>query len=234
MLSFNYTTGSPTPAAQPISVTATPTKLAFTASVSGGTWLSAAPLSGTTPGTVNVTVNPAALTAGTYNGTVTITSSGATGSPQMVPVTLMVSAISTKQLNTTPSSSYPNFLIDAQGNYDAVWTDTTAGVFFSRSTDHGTSFPTSVMIPGSAGAKLQPQIVVDATGNNIDVVWAQSTSTAGSYNVFFSRSTNGGVSFSATPKQLTTAALPLADAPRMALEPSGGVDVEGKIRKERK
>ena len=225
MLSFNYTTGSPTPAAQPISVTATPTKLAFTASVSGGTWLSAAPLSGTTPGTVNVTVNPAALTAGTYNGTVTITSSGATGSPQMVPVTLMVTAISTKQLNTTPSSSYPNFLIDAQGNYDAVWTDTTAGVFFSRSTDHGTSFPASVMIPGSAGAALQPQIVVDASGNNIDVVWAQSTSTAGSYNVFFSRSTNGGASFSATPKQLTTAALPLADAPRMALEPSGGVDV---------
>lgn len=225
MLSFNYTTGSPTPPAQPISVTATPTNLAFTVSASGGTWLSAAPLSGTTPGTVNVTVNPAALTAGTYNGTVTITSSGATGSPQMVPVTLMVSAISTKQLNTTPSSSYPNFLIDAQGNYDAVWTDTTAGVFFSRSTDHGTSFPASVMIPGSAGAALQPQIVVDATGNNIDVVWAQSTSTAGSYNVFFSRSTNGGASFSATPRQLTTAALPLADAPRMVLEPSGGVDV---------
>src|SRR4029077_7045045 len=34
-----------------------------------------------------------------------------------------------------------------------------------------------------------------------------------------------GVSFSATPTQLTAAALPLADAPRMALEPSGGVDV---------
>jgi uncharacterized membrane protein len=227
MLSFNYTTGSPAPAAQTISVTATPTNLAFTASASGGTWLSAAATKSPTPGTVTVTVNPAGLTAGTYNGTVTITSSGATGSPQSVPVTLMVSALSTKQLNTTPSSSYPNFLIDAQGNYDAVWTDTTttAGVFFSRSTDHGTSFPTSVMIPGSAGAALQPQIVVDATGNNIDVVWAQSTSTAGSYNVFFSRSTNGGQSFSATPKQLTTAALPLADAPRMALEPSGGVDV---------
>ncbi len=225
MLSFNYQTGSPTPAAQPISVTAAPTNLAFTASASGGTWLSAAPTSGTTPGTVNVTVNPAALTAGTYNGTITITSSGATGSPQMVPVSLMVTATSTRQLNTTPSSSYPNFLIDAKGNYDVVWTGTTTGVFFSRSTDQGTNFPASVMIPGSAGAALQPQIVVDATGNNVDVVWAQSTSTAGSYNVLFSRSTNGGASFSATPTQLTTTALPLAEAPRMALEPSGGVDV---------
>lgn len=225
MLSFNYQIGSPTPPAQPISVTASPTNLAFTASASGGTWLSAAPTGGTTPGTVTVTVNPASLTAGTYNGTVTITSSGATGSPQMVPISLIVSVTSTRQLNTTTSSSYPNFLIDAKGNYDVVWTDTIAGVFFSRSTNQGTNFPSNVMIPGSAGAALQPQIVVDATGNNIDVVWAQSTSTAGSYNVFFSRSTNGGTSFSATPTPLTTAALPLADAPRMVLEPGGGVDV---------
>jgi hypothetical protein len=199
--------------------------LSFTASVSGGTWLSAAPTSGTTPGTVNVAVNPAGLTAGTYTGTVTITSLGAAAGPQTIPITLTVSADYTRQLNTTPSSSNPNFLIDAKGNYDVVWTDTTAGVFFSRSIDQGNTFPTSVMIPGSAGAALQPQCVADSSGSNIDVVWAQSTSVAGSYNVLFSRSTDGGQHFATTPTPLTAATLPLADAPRMILEPSGGVDV---------
>src|SRR4029077_10344849 len=135
---------------------------------------------------------------GTYTGTVSIVSSGAAGSPQMVQITLMVSATATRQLNTTPSSSYPNFLIDAKGNYDVVWTDTTAGVFFSRSTDQGNRFPTNVMIPGSAGAALQPQFVVCASGSNVDVVWAQSTSLAGSYNVLFSRSTDGGQHFATT------------------------------------
>ena len=224
-LSFNYKVGSPTPGPQAISVTASPAALSFTASVSGGTWLSAAPTSGTTPGTVNVAVNPAGLTAGSYTGTVTIASLGAAASPQMIPITLTVSTDYTRQLNTTPSSSYPNFLIDAKGNYDVVWTDTTAGVFFSRSIDQGNTFPTSVMIPGSAGAALQPQFVVDSSGNNIDVVWAQSTSVAGSYNVLFSRSTDGGQHFATTPTPLTAATLPLADAPRMVLEPSGGVDV---------
>jgi len=225
MLSFNYQIGSPVPGAQPISVTGSPAALSYTASASGGTWLSAAPPSGTTPGTVNVTANPAGLTAGTYNGTVTIASSSATGSPQTVQVMLMVSVTSTRQLNTTPASSQPNFLIDAKGNYNVAWTDSTAGAFFSRSTDQGNNFPTSVMIPGSAGGALQPQFAVDASGNNVDVVWAQSASVAGSYNVLFSRSTDGGQHFATTPTSLTLAALPLTDAPRIVLEPSGGVDV---------
>jgi hypothetical protein len=224
-LSFNYQIGSPVPGPQPISVTGSPAKLSFTASASGVAWLSAAPMSGTTPGTVNVTVNPAGLTAGTYSGSVSIASAGATGSPQTVQVTLMVSVTSTRQLNTTPASTHPSFVMDGKGNYNVVWTDSTAGVFFSRSTDKGTSFPSSVMVPGSTGAALQPQIVVDATGNNVDVVWAQSTSVAGSYNVLFSHSTDGGQHFATAPTSLTLAALPLADAPRMALEPSGGVDV---------
>src|SRR5439155_9861934 len=69
-LSFNYQIGSAVPGAQSVSVTASPAALSFTASTSGGTWLSAAPMNGTTPGTVSVTVNPASLTAGTYNGNV--------------------------------------------------------------------------------------------------------------------------------------------------------------------
>ena len=222
-LSFNDQIGSPAPATQAISVTGS-AAMSFTATASGGTWLSAAPASGTTPATVNVTVNPAGLAAGSYSGTVSIASPGALGSPQAIPITLTVSNNYTRQPSTTPSSSSPNFLINAKDNYDVMWTDVSAGVFFSRSTDQGNTFPTNVVIPGTTGAALQPQFVEDSTGNNVDVVWAQSTSTAGTYNVLFSRSTDGGQHFAA-PTSLTSASLPLADAPRMALEPGGGVDV---------
>jgi hypothetical protein len=46
--------------------------------------------SGTTPGSVSVSINTTGLTAGTYTGSVTITSSGASNSPRIVSVTLTV------------------------------------------------------------------------------------------------------------------------------------------------
>jgi hypothetical protein len=63
-LSFAYTTGGATPAAQTFSVTSSGTALSYTVATSGGTWLSASG-NGTTPGTVSVSVNPAGLAAGT-------------------------------------------------------------------------------------------------------------------------------------------------------------------------
>jgi hypothetical protein len=56
-------------------------------------WLSASPASGTAPGTVSVTINPAGLAPGSYTGTVTVTPS--TGPPQTVAVGLAVAAPST-------------------------------------------------------------------------------------------------------------------------------------------
>ncbi len=57
-------------------------------------WLSGSPMTGsvTTGSSITVTtsVNPAGLAAGTYNGTITFTSSGASNSPQTLPVTLTV------------------------------------------------------------------------------------------------------------------------------------------------
>jgi len=108
-MSFAYTTGGATPAAQPILVSATPAALTYTVA-STATWLSATPSSGTTPGSVNVSINPSGLTAATYTGTVTITSTGATGSPQSVLVTLVVSSpTSTSILKAAPTSFAFNF-----------------------------------------------------------------------------------------------------------------------------
>jgi hypothetical protein len=133
MLSFNYQIGGQVPGAQAISVTASPAPLIFTASASGGTWLSAVPMSGTTPGTVDVTVNPAGLTAGAYNGTVTIASAGATGSPQTVQVTLSVTS-------TT-----------ATNHYEYVFTDGTLYVYDLDAA--GFPLVKSKSIPTSSGTR---------------------------------------------------------------------------------
>jgi hypothetical protein len=53
-------------------------------------WLDYSPASGTGPGEVSVSVNPAGLTTGTYTGTITITDPDAFNSPQTVTVTLKV------------------------------------------------------------------------------------------------------------------------------------------------
>src|SRR2546425_5927881 len=104
-LSFSYQQGGSAPASQPIMVTSSSgTQLAYTVATSGGAWLSATPMSGTTPGTVNVSVvNPASMAAGTYKGMVTITAPA--GSPQTVAVTLVVGATTPAPgLNASPKT----------------------------------------------------------------------------------------------------------------------------------
>jgi len=88
-LSFTYRQGDANPpGAQSLSVSSTTAGLTFSASAStasGGNWLSVPTASGTTPGSVPVSVNITNLTFGLYSGTVKI-SSGA--SSVSVPVTL--------------------------------------------------------------------------------------------------------------------------------------------------
>src|SRR5579859_2996578 len=94
-LTFNYQIGGATPAAQSVSVGSTGSALSYTitsSTSSGGNWLSATPASSTTPGSESVSVNVTGLAAGTYTGSVAIASTGASNSPQTVPVTLNVTA----------------------------------------------------------------------------------------------------------------------------------------------
>lgn len=89
-LTFNYAFGGSPPAAQTVSVTNTGSgTLSWTAAPSAY-WITLNPASGSAPGTVSVSMNPANLAAGTYQGTIQITSAGATGSPASIAVTLVV------------------------------------------------------------------------------------------------------------------------------------------------
>ncbi|MGI8991359.1 MAG: BACON domain-containing protein [Bryobacteraceae bacterium] len=81
-------------AAVPFTVTA--------AAASGGTWLTATPATGTTPGTVTVAINTMGLAAGTYTGTVTI--AAGTGAPAGVAaITIPVNLTVTTPVIPTPS-----------------------------------------------------------------------------------------------------------------------------------
>jgi len=93
-LQFQYLAGSTTPAAQPVQITSSGTQLAATVSLSVP-WLTASPLNGTTPFTVNVGVNPTGMATGTYSGQVVVSSGtglfGGNLSTQTISVSLSIS-----------------------------------------------------------------------------------------------------------------------------------------------
>ncbi len=93
-VTFTARQGQAAPSPQSITITGgNLVPLSWTAEVatqSGGNWLAISPSSGAAPTTMVVTGNPANLAPGTYNGSITIISQGAQGSPQTIPVTLIV------------------------------------------------------------------------------------------------------------------------------------------------
>lgn len=127
-LNFSYQLGGSAPASQTVQVAATQGSLAFSASAStsgnSGNWLSLTPISGSTPASLSVAVNPTGLAAGTYNGTVTVTSAGASNSPQTVAVTLVVTPatlpVPTTVVNAAsgiPGALAPGEIISIYGTY---------------------------------------------------------------------------------------------------------------------
>jgi uncharacterized protein (TIGR03437 family) len=88
-LSFAVPVGGTAPA-QSLSVASAGSAIGFTAMTSGAKWLSVTPASGTTPGSVSVSVNAAGLLDGTYTGTIAIEPSGLSSGGQVVTVTLKV------------------------------------------------------------------------------------------------------------------------------------------------
>jgi Viral BACON domain len=102
-LSFSYQTGGTVPAAQSVSVTSSGSAISYNVSTSA-TWLSATPASGSTPGSVSVSVTPGSLAAGTYTGSVTLTASGASNSPKTIPITLTVTSATLPTLSAAPSN----------------------------------------------------------------------------------------------------------------------------------
>jgi uncharacterized protein (TIGR03437 family) len=69
---------------------------------SGGTWLTVTPASSTTAGLLTASVSTTGLVAGTYTGSIQVVSTGASNTPQTIPVTLVVQTPPT--IAATPTS----------------------------------------------------------------------------------------------------------------------------------
>jgi hypothetical protein len=123
--------------------------------------------------------------------------------------------------NNTNSSLTPQVAVDATGNIYAVWEDDTASnsnILFSRSTNGGAIFSTPQNISKSSRSSFNPLIAVDAQGA-VNVVWVSNA--PGNNDIFFSRSTDGGSTFSAP--------LNLSNDPADSLSPQLAVDAAGNI-----
>ena len=99
-VNFSYQAGGATPASQTIQLTNTGPPVTFTAAFTGGTTspaglVTVAPSSGTTPGPLVLSLNPAVLSTlalGTYSGNVVVSSTAIPGGDQTIKVNLTVAA----------------------------------------------------------------------------------------------------------------------------------------------
>lgn len=90
----------------------------------------------------------------------------------------------------------PAVAIDTRGNINVVWAEKASHnseIFFTRSTNGGKSFAPPQNLSRNVGLSVNPKIAVNRQ-SHIAVVWADNFS--GPYDILFTRSTDGGKSFS--------------------------------------
>src|SRR3989442_1063652 len=126
--------------------------------------------------------------------------------------------------NNSDFSFTPQLAVDLGGNIYVVWeddTDTNSNILFSHSTDGGT-FSAPKGVSNSAGFSFNPRIAVDS-GGTINVVWQDSPDFFRTSNVFFSRSNDGGNTFS-TPINLSqTIVSAFYSVPQIAVDTPGNI-----------
>ena len=122
------------------------------------------------------------------------------------------------------ASRNPAIAIDNTGNIYVVWRDETPGyacIYFSRSTDGGSSWSRAVNVSNNLGDYYGTAMAVDGAGN-ICVVWHDYCSyPIHNGDIYFSRSTDGGVSWSQV--------LNISNNPGVSLDPAIAIDNDGNI-----
>jgi Cep192 domain 4 len=129
-----------------------------------------------------------------------------------------------KNLSNSGTAKFGRLAVDSQGNISVVWesflTDN-YDIFLSRSSNRGATFSTPTNISNTATSSDEPQVVLDSRGS-INVVWTESNANVGISDVLFSRSNDGGVTFS-SPKNLSSDGI--SSSPQIAVDSTGNINV---------
>jgi len=89
--------------------------------------------------------------------------------------------------NTFSTEPFPALTVDAAGNVNVSWTDSSLvnpQTFFTQSKDHGATFAATQNLSNDAGFASGVQMAADSKGN-LDVVWADDA--PGQSQIFFSQ-----------------------------------------------
>ena len=205
-LSFSGSAGGANPTAQLINLT-NPTGGTLSWNLSdNAAWLSLSAASGTTTietDSVTASVNLAGLAAGTYAAAITISATGATNAPQMIPVSLTISAppqtspviglnLSSLSFTGTAGGTNPapqSFTISNTGSGTLAWTagDNASWLTLSPATGTNTGTVTAnVNLTGLAAGTYSGAITVAATGaasKTLPVSLAVGASSAGTTTI---------------------------------------------------
>ena len=187
-LTFTATAGSAAPS-QNLALTSSGTALPYTLSSSvtspaGSNWLQVPTTSGTTGGSVTVSVNTAGLAVGTYAGVINVASPTA-GNPNVsVPVTLIIAAGPVLQFNV-PSLSFAYQVGQAQPLSQTVAIASTSGTVGYSVTTQTANMQPWLNVPQTSGTAPGNLVVsVNTTGLVVGTYTGtiSLTPTAGSNN----------------------------------------------------
>ncbi|MEO7142983.1 MAG: hypothetical protein ABI165_05710, partial [Bryobacteraceae bacterium] len=213
-LTFNYQTTQALPAAQTLSIASTSAVLQYTDAANpnacGGstTWLTLNQTSGTTPGSLGVSVNPTGIAAPqSCTGAVSVAAPGS-GNSLSIPVTFNISA--TPLLNVTPlalSFTVPSGTAPSASQSVAFTaTDNSAGLAFTAITN--TSW--IVFSPNTAATPYNLPVRVDPTGltpgnysGTITVTSTTGLPAGQSVTIAVSLTVTSNVTVNVTPAALT-------------------------------
>jgi len=179
------------------------------------------------PAKLTVSTSPATQ-RGTYLLTVAAAGAGLTRRTNF-RLTVYDPARTAAPVNVTNTSGFSSehygLQIDSSGSIHVTFDDDTAipggsDVFYSRSTDAGHTFSRAVKISTNSDFSFQSTEGLDGTGG-IYVAWTSLDTNTGNQEVFLSRSTDHGLSFS-TPAMASSGSQ-YAVTPRIAIDRNGNV-----------
>lgn len=127
--------------------------------------------------------------------------------------------------NTPGVASWSSALaIDDSNDISVVWTENMEEIYFSRSTDFGSSWSTAINVSNTTHLSRTADVAVDS-GNYIYVVWndcIEKDTPTWEYDIFFTRSTNNGVTWS---PGLNISNSKVASFPKIATDSNGNIYV---------